>query len=44
MSTSALLFMIAVQGTVTAITAYYFFKVMGAPAKEEPDSYSDNDE
>jgi len=44
MSTSALLFMIAVQGTVTAVTVYYFYKVLKAPAKDEPDSYSDNDD
>ena len=28
MSTDALVFMIVVQGTVTIVTAYFFFKVL----------------
>jgi hypothetical protein len=43
MSTWAFIFMIAVQGLVTVVTIYYFVKVLRAPSKPEPDSYSDND-
>ncbi len=39
MSREALIFMITVQGTVTAIVAYFFIKVLRTPAKppEEDD-------
>ncbi len=36
--------MIVVQGVVTVITAYFFYKVLATPPKSEPDSYSDNDD
>ena len=44
MSTSALITMLSVQITVTCITLYFFYKVLTAPKKAEPDSYSDNDD
>jgi hypothetical protein len=44
MSTSAIIMMILVQGTVVSITAYFFYKVLTVKPKEEPDSYSENDE
>lgn len=44
MSTSAIVLMVIVQGTVTVITAYYFFKVLRTPPKPEPDSFEENDD
>lgn len=44
MTTSALIMMILVQVTVTIITGYFFFKVLRTPPKQEPDSYSENDD
>jgi hypothetical protein len=43
MSTSALVLMIVVQSTFTIVTGYFFYKVLTAPKRDEPDSYSDND-
>ncbi|MFA5298223.1 MAG: hypothetical protein WC389_08465 [Lutibacter sp.] len=36
--------MILTQGIVTAITGYFFYRVLTTPPKEEPDSYSENDD
>jgi hypothetical protein len=36
--------MISAMGSVTAATTYFFYKVLTAPPKSEPDSYSDNDD
>ncbi len=46
MSKEALIFMIAVQGTVTAIVAYFFIKVLRTPPRppEEADDESDHEE
>lgn len=41
MSTSALITMVSVQVSVTAITAYFFWKVLKTPPKPEPDSYDE---
>jgi hypothetical protein len=41
MSTSALITMISVQVSVTAITAYFFWKVLKTPPKPEPDSFDE---
>ena len=43
MSTSAFWMMLITHVTVTAITAYFFIKVLRTPSKVEPDSYEDND-
>ncbi|CAG0974668.1 MAG: hypothetical protein HND27_09095 [Bacteroidetes bacterium] len=43
MSTSAIIMMLLVQGTVTAITGYLFYKVLTTKPKPEPDSYIEND-
>ncbi|MFM1884242.1 MAG: hypothetical protein RL168_426 [Bacteroidota bacterium] len=43
MTDSAFWMMLITQVTVTAITAFFFVKVLRAPAKPEPDSYEDND-
>lgn len=44
MSNTALIMMIVTQGIFTVVTAYYFFRVLKAPKKPEPDSFLDNDE
>jgi hypothetical protein len=44
METDALIFMIAVQVTVSAITGYFFLKVLRTPPPPGEDSYSDEDE
>lgn len=44
MTTSALVTMLAAQGVVIAITAYFFWKVLTMPPKPEPDSYVENDD
>jgi hypothetical protein len=43
MESSALIMMIVVQLTFTAITGFFFYKVLTTPSKPEPDSYTDND-
>lgn len=43
MSTSALILVSVVWTTVTAITLYFFYKVLVTPPKDEPDSFSEND-
>jgi heme/copper-type cytochrome/quinol oxidase subunit 2 len=44
MTTSALIMMILVQVSVTIITIYFFVKVLKTPKREEPDSFTDNDD
>lgn len=44
MNNSALITMILAQGTVISLAAYFFYKVLTIPPKEEPDSYSENDD
>ncbi|MEK6615971.1 MAG: hypothetical protein AABZ32_07650 [Bacteroidota bacterium] len=44
MNTSALIMMVTTEVIISAITFYYFWKVLKTPAKKEPDSYSENDE
>ena len=44
MKTEAIITMVAAQGIVTAITLYFFFKVLTMKPKPEPDSYSENDD
>lgn len=44
MSTTALVFMIVTQLTVTGITLTFFIKVLRAKPRMEPDSYLDNDD
>ncbi len=43
MNSEALIFMVATQGVVIAITGYFFYRVLTTPPKQEPDSYSEND-
>ena len=44
MKTEALLTMIITYGFVISITGYFFYKVLTIPPKQEPDSYSENDD
>ena len=44
MNTTALIMMVITQGLVTAITVYFFYKVLTVPPKPEPDSYSENED
>jgi hypothetical protein len=44
METASLIIMIVVQVSVTCITGFFFYKVLRTPPKEEPDSYSENDD
>ncbi|MDD3737723.1 MAG: hypothetical protein PHP31_00300 [Lentimicrobiaceae bacterium] len=41
MDIDALIFMIAVEGTVIFVALYYFLKVLNTKPKDEPDSYTD---
>lgn len=44
MSTAALTMMLVTQITVICITAFFFYKVLTAKPKPEPDSYTENDD
>lgn len=44
MNTSALVVMLFTLTTVTALTAYFFIRVLRTPPKPEPDSYLHNDD
>ncbi|MBT3365451.1 MAG: hypothetical protein HOE88_02600 [Flavobacteriales bacterium] len=44
MTNSAFWMMLITQATVTVVTIYFFYRVLTAPDREEPDSYSDNDQ
>jgi len=44
MNTEALTLMLFAVGSVTAITLYFFYRVLTSPPKKEPDSYAENDD
>jgi hypothetical protein len=44
MSIAALITMLLVQGLVTLVAGYFFWKVLKTPPRPEPDSYLDNDD
>ena len=44
MNSTAMTMMIVTQATFTIITAYFFYRVLTAPKKAEPDSFSENDD
>ena len=44
MKTEAIITMVAAQGIVIAIASYFFYKVLTIKPKEEPDSFSENDD
>lgn len=41
---SALVTMILAQLIIISLTVYFFYRVLKAKPREEPDSYSDNDD
>ena len=43
MNNDALTLMLGSVLAVTGITLYFFYRVLTAPPKKEPDSYSEND-
>ena len=44
MNTEAIITMVLAQGVVIGFTAYFFYKVLTAKPKPEPDSFSENDD
>jgi hypothetical protein len=44
MNTSALVLMVSVQFTVLGCVAYFYYLVLTAPRRPEPDSYAENDD
>ncbi len=44
MNSTALVTMLLTQGIVISFTGYFFYKVLTTPPKQEPDSFSENDE
>lgn len=44
MNTSALITMICAQGIVISFASYFFYKVLTIKPKQEPDSFSENDD
>ncbi|MFV0306014.1 MAG: hypothetical protein ACK5IC_11110 [Moheibacter sp.] len=44
MNTSALITMLSAQIIVISVTVYFFIRVLKTPPKQEPDSYSENDD
>ena len=44
MNTTAIITMVSAQGIVVCFAAYFFYKVLTIPPKQEPDSFSENDD
>ncbi|HNS16937.1 MAG TPA: hypothetical protein PKH94_05240 [Bacteroidales bacterium] len=44
MKTSALIFMLLAQVTITTIMLYFLIRALRAKKRPEPDSYTDNDD
>ncbi len=44
MKTEAIITMVTAQGIVIIMAAYFFFKVLTTKPKQEPDSYTENDD
>ncbi len=44
MNPIALVLMVSTMTLVTAITGYFFVRVLRTPPRPEPDSYADNDD
>ena len=44
MNTTAIITMVCAQGIVVSLACYFFYKVLTIPPKQEPDSYSENDD
>lgn len=44
MNSQALILMVTVQLSVVACVAYFYYRVLTAPKRPEPDSYVENDD
>lgn len=44
MNTSALIVMLLAQGVMVCLAGYFFYRVLTTPPKQEPDSFSENDD
>ncbi|SHJ37452.1 hypothetical protein [Flavobacterium haoranii] len=44
MNSTAIITMVCAQGIVIAFASFFFYKVLTIPPKQEPDSYSENDD
>ena len=44
MNTTAIITMVCAQGIVVCFAAYFFYKVLTIKPKQEPDSFSQNDD
>lgn len=44
MNTEAIITMVLAQGIIITLATYFFYKVLTIPPREEPDSFSKNDE
>ena len=44
MNTTAIITMVCAQGIVVCFAAYFFYKVLTIKPKQEPDSFSENDD
>ncbi len=44
MNTTAIVIMVVTMLSVTAVTGYFFMKVLKTPPNPEPDSFDENDE
>ncbi len=44
MNLAAIITMLVAQGIVVSLAVYFFYKVLTTPPKQEPDSYSENDD
>jgi len=44
MNTGALIMMLVTVTAITIVTAYFFYRVLTSKPKQEPDSYSENDD
>ncbi len=44
MKTEALIMMLITLSAITVVTVYFFYKVLTTKPKQEPDSYSKNDD
>lgn len=44
MNTAALIMMLVTVSAITIVTGYFFYRVLTSKPKQEPDSYSENDD
>ena len=44
MNTGALIMMVVTEGLIATLTGYFFYKVLTIKKREEPDSFTENDD